>query len=62
MTKFESWSAAGQNSRGWSGQYVPNMVPTADPILLLITPPLNESKLALSAQAHALVPEGSGEK
>lgn len=35
---------------------IPNGVPTADVILLLITPPVSESKLALSAQAHALVP------
>lgn len=36
---------------------LPRIVPTFSAIPLLIAPPDNESKLALNAQAQALVPE-----
>lgn len=40
----------------YSPLYIPNIVPTDAAILRPIAPPDSESKLALSAQAQALVP------
>lgn len=37
--------------------YLPKIVPIVDAMLRPIAPPDSESKLALRAQAHALVPE-----